>query len=95
MREAVSRDALLGASPTVSAMPLGEELSVFDAATGRALVLNRTAADVFALADGHLTSAQIRASLATAYGVEATAIANDVDAGIGQLVAAGVLRVVG
>jgi hypothetical protein len=85
-------DEFLGVpSADVSTMPLGDELTVFDASTGTALVLNRTAADVFALADGRTPVSEAVTVLARAYGVEREDIAAEVADTVGALRAAGVL----
>lgn len=60
-------ETVLSLSPSVSVLPLGDELSVFDAATGQTLALNRTAADILALVDGHTTIAQLASQLARSY----------------------------
>lgn len=75
----------------VSTMELGDELSVFHAGTGTALTLNRTASDVFALADGETSVQEAIGVLARAYGVEADGIANDVVEAVRLLREAGVL----
>jgi hypothetical protein len=83
---------LLGVpAPTVSSIALDDELSVFDSATGTALTLNRTASDVFALADGHTTVAEAVTILARAYGVEPGEIAGQVAEAARTLREAGVL----
>lgn len=76
---------------TVSEIELGDELSLFDAATGTALALNRTARDVWALADGESDVDDIVATLAKAYGTDPDSIAADVHATVAELTAAGVL----
>ena len=78
-------------APEVSTVELGDELSVFHAATGDALSLNRTAADLFALADGSTTISEAVSVLARAYGVAAEDIAGDVDEAVRLLREAGVL----
>lgn len=78
-------------APSLSTVELGDELSVFDAATGTALTLNRTASDVFALADGHTTVGEAVEVLARAYGVEAGEIADDVVQTVQRLHESGVL----
>lgn len=78
-------------APSLSTVELGDELSVFDAATGTALTLNRTASDVFALADGHTTVAEAVDVLARAYGVEAAVIADEVAGAVRSLRESGVL----
>jgi hypothetical protein len=72
-------------------MPLGDELSIFDAATGRAFALNRTAADVFALADGRTTLAEIVLILSRAYDAEPVEVAADVTPVVRELTEAGLL----
>ena len=85
-------DETLGVpAPDVSTMELGDELSVFHAGTGTALTLNRTASDVFALADGDTTVPEAVSILARAYGVPAEGIADDVAAAVRLLREAGVL----
>ena len=79
--------------PGWRALPVGDEVSLFDSATGRALRLNRTAADVYALADGERTVDELLALLARAYGVPPQAIAEDVANGVRELIGAGALRV--
>jgi hypothetical protein len=59
MTELVGPDTVLAVASGVRTMPLGDELTVFDASTGRALALNRTAADIFALVDGSTTVREI------------------------------------
>lgn len=78
-------------APTVSALPLGDELSLFDARTGTAITLNRTAADVFALSDGQTRVSEIVGVLARAYAVEPASIEADVIGVVRELIASGVL----
>ena len=78
-------------APSVRSLPLGDELSVFDSATGRAFALNRTAADVFALADGRATVAEIAQVLSRAYDAEPSGIARDVTLVVRHLTEAGLL----
>lgn len=68
-----------------------DNVSVFDPRTGTALVLNRTAADVLALADGESTLCEITDTLASAYGVQPEAISQDVRDVVERLTLAGVL----
>jgi hypothetical protein len=68
-----------------------DELSLFDPGTGRAVALNRTARDVWALADGVSTVDEVVATLATAYAVPAAEIDADVRAVLRQMTAAGIL----
>ena len=60
-------ETVLALSPAVSMLPLGEDLSVFNAETGATLALNRTAADILALVDGRSSLAQISTVVAGAY----------------------------
>lgn len=76
---------------SVSTVPLDDGLSLFDAATGNALALNRTASDVFALADGTTRLDEVVAILAEAYAVEPAIIAAEVHEVVGRLTAVGVL----
>ncbi len=65
MSESVGRQA-----PTVSGEELGEDLSLFDSATGTAVALNGTARDIWALVDGEASFDDVVATLAQAYRVE-------------------------
>ncbi len=78
-------------APTVREIELDDELSLFDVATGRALALNRTATDVWALADGRSDVDEVVAVLARAYATSPDAIAPDVHAVLEALASAGVL----
>lgn len=60
-------ETVLVVAPAVSVLPLGEDLSVYNARTGHTLALNRTAADILALVDGSTSLAQISTLVATAY----------------------------
>lgn len=82
---------MVGAAPSVRSMPLDDELSIFDSATGSAFALNRTAADVFALADGHTSVGEIVEILATVYAAEPADLAPDVERVVTQLTGAGLL----
>jgi hypothetical protein len=75
----------------VSTVDLGDELTAFDSATGTALTLNRTASDLFALADGQTTVSEAVEVLARAYGVPAAAITEDVAGTVRELRTAGFL----
>ncbi len=68
-----------------------DQLSLYDPATGRAVALNRTARDVWALADGASTIDEVVATLATAYGVPAAEIDGQVRETLAQMSAAGVI----
>ena len=78
-------------SPTVSVMALDDELSLFDARTGTAMTLNRTAADIFHLLDGTTSADDLVAELARAYGLEPADIRADVESALTDLAAAGVI----
>ena len=84
-------DALGVPAPTVSTVELGDELTAFDSATGSALTLNRTASDLFALADGRTTVSEAVGVLSAAYGVASSEIADDVARAVRDLHAAGFL----
>jgi hypothetical protein len=84
-------DALGTPAPTVSTVEIGDELTAFDSATGTALTLNRTASDLFALADGQTTVSEAVAVLARAYEVAPAAITEDVAAAVRELRTAGFL----
>jgi hypothetical protein len=79
------------ASGSIRMIELGDELSVFNAATGVAVALNRTAADVVALADGRATIGEVIGTLARAYGVPPRDIEPGIRAVIDQLTEAGIL----
>lgn len=84
-------DALGVPAPTVSTVELGDELTAFDSATGSAVTLNRTASDLFALADGRTTVSEAVGVLSAAYGVDSAEIADDVAGAVRDLHAAGFL----
>ncbi|GEM_PF-6221000 len=86
MSEVVGRQ-----SETVREMALGDELSLFDSATGRAVALNSTARDVWALADGQTSVVEVIDTLARAYGVPPEDIADDVRRTLDLLAEAGVI----
>ena len=86
-------ETVLSLSPTVSVLPLGDELSVFDAATGQTLALNRTAADVLALLDGHTTIEELAVQLARSYPLPAGELVAAVSDVAETLLARGTLRV--
>lgn len=60
-------ETVLELAPAVSMLPLGQDLSVYNAETGKTLALNRTAADILALVDGSTSLAQISTVVASAY----------------------------
>lgn len=79
-------------APSVEEMAVGDELSLFDTATGTAVALNQTARDTWVLADGVATLDEMVSTLANAYGVEPEDIAADVRAAVAELTRAGVLQ---
>ena len=84
MSEPVGRHA-----PTVSGEELGDDLSLFDSASGTAMALNGTASDIWSLVDGEATFDEVVETLARAYRVEPEAIEADVRAALDRLVGAG------
>ena len=52
-------------APTVSSEELGDELSLFDSASGTAVALNGTARDIWSLVDGEATFDEVVATLAS------------------------------
>ncbi len=76
---------------TVREMTLGDELSLFDAATGVAYALNRTARQVWELADGDCTVDDVVQALARLYGVTEMDIEDDVRNTLSELSSAGAL----
>jgi hypothetical protein len=94
MSDGVALDTVLAVSPNVRTMPLGDELTVFDATTGRALALNRTAADIFALVDGTCAVGEISAVLARRHSLDVATIEGDVRSATESLLAQGALTTV-
>ena len=84
MSEPVGRQA-----PTVSGEELGDDLSLFDSASGKAVALNGTARDIWELVDGEASVADVVATLAGAYRVEPEAIEIDVRETLDRLIAEG------
>jgi hypothetical protein len=84
---------VLAQAPGWRVLPVGDEVSLFDSASGQALRLNRTASDVYSLADGERTEDELVSALAEAYGLSPEDIAQDVAVGLDQLVDCGALRV--
>jgi hypothetical protein len=72
-------------APTVRSHELGDELTLFDTATGRAVALNGTARDIWALVDGESDVDDIVQTLASAYRVEPALIVADVEMALTQL----------
>jgi hypothetical protein len=67
------------------------DISLYDPTSERVTVLNGTASDVWRLADGEHTVAEITGLLASAYEVEPASIAPDVLAVVTQFIEAGLL----
>jgi len=88
-------ETVLCLSPTVSVLPLGDELSVYDAATGQTLALNRTAADVLSLLDGSTSIAELGLELSRLYPLPPAEVVEAVSRVADTLLAAGTLRVSG
>ena len=78
-------------SSSVSVIALNDELSLFEETRGLALTLNRTASDVWALADGRASVDSVIACLAAAYGTTPAVIRDDVITAVDELEAAEVL----
>ena len=58
------------ARPQVSAVPLHDELILFDERSSRTYVLNGTGARVWALCDGSRTLERVARAIASAYGLD-------------------------
>ncbi|MBI3686609.1 MAG: PqqD family protein [Actinobacteria bacterium] len=84
-------DSIGPPAASVRALELDGEISLYDAASQHALLLNGTASDIWRLADGQRNLAQIVAMLAATYGTAETVIRADVERTIAELVAAGFL----
>lgn len=67
------------------------DISLYDPTSERVTVLNGTASDVWRLADGEHTVAEITDLLASSYGVEPASIAPDVLAVVTRFIEAGLL----
>jgi hypothetical protein len=72
-------------APTVTGEELGDELSLFDSASGKAVALNGTARDIWTLVDGEASVDDIVATLARAYRLEPQAIDAEVRAALDRL----------
>lgn len=83
----------LSQAPGWRLLRVGDETSLFDSSTGRAVRLNRTATDLYSLADGQRTQDDMVSVLAEGYGVLPQDIADDVATGVDQLVGCGALEV--
>jgi len=73
----------------VSGEELGDDLSLFDSASGKAVALNGTARDIWELVDGEASVADVVATLGGAYRVEPEAIDKDVRETLDRLIAEG------
>jgi len=76
---------------TVRALELDGDISLYDAASRRAVVLNSTASDVWRLLDGEHGLDDVVRLLAAAYGTEPEAIRPDVERTVASLAEAGFL----
>jgi hypothetical protein len=84
--------ARIGPPPgSVRALELDGDISLYDAATRQALMLNGTASDIWRLADGAHTLVELTDLLAAAYGVPAEQIGPEVERTVRSLVEAGFL----
>jgi hypothetical protein len=72
-------------------LELDGDISLYDSATSRALMLNGTASDVWRLLDGEHTLDEIVELLALAYQISSGSIRSDVVRTIDELAAAGLL----
>lgn len=89
----VRPDAVLAVSPTVSVLPLGDELTLYDAASGQTLALNRTAADVLSLLDGNTSIKELEHLLARVYALPLSEAVEAVEAVVDRLLGSGTVRV--
>jgi hypothetical protein len=76
---------------TVREAEIDGSISIYDPRSQRVAVLNGTASDIWRLADGEHTLADVVNLLARAYSVDAEAIRADVERTLGELRAAGLL----
>jgi hypothetical protein len=87
-------DTVLALSPTVSTLPVGEGLTIFDSATSTAISLNPTAADIAALADGTASVDDVVRILSETYRVDREAVRPHIVDACNHLVELNVLRAV-
>jgi PqqD family protein of HPr-rel-A system len=78
--------------PTVQALELDGDISLYDSATTQAVVLNATASAVWRLLDGTRDAAAVVAALAARYGVAAGEIRADVERTLAELAETGMLE---
>jgi hypothetical protein len=76
---------------TVRALEVDGDISLYDRATQRALLLNGTASAIWRLADGDRTLDELVDQLAAAYHADAVTIRPDVERTVRDLVDAGFL----
>lgn len=76
---------------SVSTAVFTGEVVLYDERTCRPLLLNVSAASVWLLLDGRRTLADVVAAVAADFGVELTAVADDVAATIAEFVSLGLL----
>jgi Coenzyme PQQ synthesis protein D (PqqD) len=85
----VDRSLVGPPSTTVREAEIDGAISVYDKQTRNVVVLNATASDVWRLADGQHTVADIVRLLASAYSVAEATIREDVERTVSELHAAG------
>jgi hypothetical protein len=78
--------------PHVIETEIGDEISLYDPTTERVMVLNTTASDVWRLADGEHTVAELVDLLARAYQVDPGSIREDVRRAVDRLAEEGLLE---
>jgi hypothetical protein len=78
-------------APNVVETEVDGDVCLYDPSSERVAVLNGTASDVWRLADGTYTIAEITDLLASSYGTQPTSIAPDVEAVVTEFVEAGFL----
>jgi Coenzyme PQQ synthesis protein D (PqqD) len=78
-------------SPHVVETEVDGDVCLYDPSSERVAVLNGTASDVWRLADGTYTVAEITDLLASSYGAQPTSIAPDVEAVVAEFIEAGFL----
>ncbi len=78
-------------SPHVVETEVDGDVCLYDPFSERVAVLNATASDVWRLADGTYTIAEIIDLLASSYGTQPTSIAPDIEAVVTEFVEAGFL----
>ena len=77
--------------PHVVETEVDGDVCLYDPSSERVAVLNGTASDVWRLADGTYTIAEITDLLASSYGTQPTSIAPDVEAVVTEFIEAGFL----